>query len=114
MKILDLFCGAGGVAMGLHRAFPDATIIGVDINKQPRYPFEFVQGDAMTYPLEGADLVWASPPCQLFTSAGHLRKAQGRKSKWMKWKELTQAIPPSYSEWIGNQFKIFLSSTSHT
>ena len=26
MTILDLFCGAGGAAMGLHRAFPDAEI----------------------------------------------------------------------------------------
>lgn len=54
--------------MGLHRAWPDAEIVGVDINPQPRYPFTLVQGDALTYPLEGFDFIWASPPCQSFTA----------------------------------------------
>lgn len=69
MRILDLFCGAGGAAMGLHQAFPDAEIIGVDIHPQKRYPFSFVQADAMTYPLEGFDFIWASPPCQKYSAA---------------------------------------------
>lgn len=63
-RVLDLFCGAGGSAMGLHRAWPDAEIVGVDIVLQKRYPFTFVQGDALTFPLDGFDFIWASPPCQ--------------------------------------------------
>jgi DNA (cytosine-5)-methyltransferase 1 len=66
-RILDLFCGAGGAAMGLHRAFPEAEIVGVDIKPQPHYPFKFVLDDAMTYPLEGFDFIWASPPCQAYS-----------------------------------------------
>lgn len=49
--------------MGYHRAgFTD--IVGVDIVDQPHYPFRFVRGDALTYPLEGFDAIHASPTCQ--------------------------------------------------
>ncbi len=70
MRVLDLFCGAGGAAMGLHRAWPDAELVGIDIKPQPRYPFKFVQGDVMDhFDPAGAsfDFVWASPPCQRYS-----------------------------------------------
>ena len=76
MRLLDLFCGAGGAAVGYHQA-GFTEIVGVDIMPQPNYPFTFYQGDALN--LEGEwwadfykyDLIHASPPCQRFSDLAH-------------------------------------------
>lgn len=76
MKLLDLFCGAGGAATGYYRAgFTDIT--GIDNKPMPRYPFKFIQADALEYLTEHGreyDVIHASPPCQRFSKMQNIHK----------------------------------------
>lgn len=69
MKLLDLYCGAGGASMGYFRSgFNDIT--GIDIRPQPNYPFRFIQDDAIHYLNKYGhdyDAIHASPPCQAYS-----------------------------------------------
>ena len=88
-RLLDLFCGAGGAAMGYHRA--GYEVYGVDITEQPHFPFGFHQDDAIgcltrmihnnghavfrradgnveMLGLSDFAAITASPPCQRFST----------------------------------------------
>lgn len=72
LRILVLFCSAGGSSMGYHRAGFDP--VGVDIEPQPRYPFPFIQADALKLDqrfIRSFDAIHASPPCQFATPLRH-------------------------------------------
>lgn len=65
-RVLDLFCGAGGITKGLQRAGFHVT--GVDNKLQPRYCGDrFILGDAMTVSLDGYDAFFASPVCKRYS-----------------------------------------------
>lgn len=80
--LLDLFCGAGGAGMGYHRAGFD--VVGVDINPQPNYPFDFEQCDVLNLWRTVGDIrntfdaIHASPPCQSYLNLGGVNRKLGR------------------------------------
>lgn len=70
LKLLDLFCCAGGASAGYHMAGFD--VMGIDQDWQPNYPF-FMRREKLFHEQEAAfaqwvrenfDAVHASPPCQ--------------------------------------------------
>jgi len=86
--LLDLYCCQGGAAAGYVAAGFD--VIGVDIDPQPRFPYRFIQADAIellamlaalgSVKVDSAwltpDAIHASPPCQAHSNA---QKIQGRQ-----------------------------------
>ncbi|MCR6712900.1 MAG: DNA cytosine methyltransferase [Demequina sp.] len=79
-RLLDLFCCAGGAGMGYHRA--GFEVVGVDIDEQPNYPFEFIRSDALKLDPEfvaSFDAVHASPPCQSYSD---LARRNGNAHMW--------------------------------
>jgi DNA (cytosine-5)-methyltransferase 1 len=83
MKLLDLYCKAGGASKGYQLA--GFEVVGVDIKKQKRYPFKFIQADCLELMkdmefLKSFDVITASPPCQTHSITQHLRNAQGKST----------------------------------
>ncbi|MYX36040.1 MULTISPECIES: DNA cytosine methyltransferase [unclassified Streptomyces] len=74
-RLLDAFCCQGGASTGYRLAGFDVT--GIDIAPQPRYPFNFVQGDAVAFIREyghAFDVIHASPPCQLYSLTHRIQR----------------------------------------
>ena len=82
-RLLDLYCKAGGASAGYVRA--GFEVVGVDIKKQKRYPYEFIHADALEVLadadfINSFDVIHASPPCQTHSITKNLRIAQGKST----------------------------------
>ena len=75
-RMVDLCCGAGAASVGYARA--GFEVVGVDNVPQPNYPYQFIQADALTFPLEGFDAIHASPPCQLWSTSTLSQRRRGK------------------------------------
>lgn len=93
LKMLDIFCGAGGASMGYHHA--GFVVSGLDIKHGKRYPFEYFRLDFTTLDvdmLRGYDFIHASPPCQTFSITKNLRNAQGKSTDKLDLLEPTRKL----------------------
>lgn len=101
MKLLDLFCCAGGAAMGYHRAGFD-EIVGIDIKPQKHYPFTFIQADALEYVKEHGheyDAIHASPPCQGYSLLAHVpNRDMGKYPKLVE--QVRELLQASGKPWV--------------
>lgn len=97
MRLLDLYCGGGGAGMGYALAGFDVT--GVDMYPQTRYPFAFVQADAVDYVLAHSheyDVIHASPPCQAHTALKGMWNAKPHADFLPQTREALQATGLPY------------------
>ena len=83
MRLLDLYCGAGGASTGY--ALAGFQVTGIDVKHGKRYPYTYIKGDVLTYItdldfLRSFDVIHASPPCQTHSITQHLRNAQGKST----------------------------------
>ncbi len=90
MNVLDLFAGAGGAALGLHRA-GFAHVAGVERNVSASATlraagFPSVEADVRDVDFAAwrgrVDLLWASPPCQPGSTAGQRLGAADERDGW--------------------------------
>lgn len=80
MRILDLFCCAGGAGMGYFLS--GFEVVGIDNKEQKHYPFEFILSDAFEYLEKNYmffDAFHASPPCQLYSKSTKQWKMMGKE-----------------------------------
>ncbi len=90
LRLLDLFCCAGGAAVGYSRA--GFEVVGIDIAPQPNYPFSFIQTDALALDSEfiaSFDAIHASPPCQSYSD---LARRNGNADEWPRLIEPVRAM----------------------
>jgi site-specific DNA-cytosine methylase len=98
--------------MGWHLAGYDVT--GIDLDPQPRYPFTFIQGDAIEYIREHGreyDVITGGPPCQRyavgnFSNVPYVKRDMG--VEWMSRDGIRECIPPAYTRFLGEQVAALL------
>ena len=106
MNVLTIFSGAGGADIGLRDAGLQ-HVLGVELDpvaaRSARLGgFHVLTDDVRTYDWQGVarrervDLVWASPPCQDWSTAGNRLGADGERNGWPWTLDVLDAVRPAW------------------
>jgi len=107
-RLIDLFCGAGGMSLGFSKAFGNnfQSVWANDFNKDAAQTYIRNFGDhCMTGDIIGllkehevpsADIVIGGPPCQGFSLLNKKRKNDERKSLWQPFLEVVERSGASH------------------
>lgn len=104
MRAVTLFSGAGGADVGLRDAGCE-HLLGVEWDDDAASAaraagFPVVTGDvrdlSLYAGLDSVDLLWASPPCQDWSTAGNRAGADGERNGWPWTIDVIDAIQPTW------------------
>ena len=94
MRVIDLFCGAGGAGLGLHRAGHE-LVLGVDHDRDAAATHAAnlpgLVSAAFPAVFPAAELLWASPPCPEFSVVGSTPSGRGRSVALGVWSQVLRA-----------------------
>ena len=101
MRAIDLFAGAGGASLGMHRAGLE-LVQAVEMDSAacethraalPGCPVW--EGDIRDWSPPAAELWWAAPPCQAWSSAGKRLGVDDERNGWpWVWNAIDRAAEP--------------------
>lgn len=108
MKVVDLFCGCGGLSLGFQRAGMD-VVAGLDnwdkaisVYKQnfthPVFKVDLMDVELAVRYVEAfrPDMIIGGPPCQDFSSAGKRDENNGRGDLTIAYAKIVAAVCPKY------------------
>lgn len=107
MRVLDLFAGCGGASLGAKQA--GATLVGAaewdpsacEAHRQGLPGCPVFEGDLRELDPPAADIWWASPPCQAWSSAGTRLGPQDPRNGWpWVWEAFDRVRPEDRPRWL--------------
>ncbi|MBQ9471209.1 MAG: DNA cytosine methyltransferase [Bacteroidales bacterium] len=108
MKVVDLFCGCGGLSLGFERAgmdivagfdnWDDALAVYKQNFRHPVFKEDLSDVEAISHKIEqlGPDLIIGGPPCQDFSSAGKRNEDNGRGDLTISYANIVATVRPRW------------------